>query len=253
MPFDPDTSLGGRRDRFPSTRRSILAAVSSPEPGLRQEALSAIIEAYWKPVYKYVRLQWRKSNDDAKDLTQSFFASLLERNLIERYDPSRAAFRTYLRTCVDGFVLHEAEAASRLKRGGAHQIVSLDFESAERELAIGAAQAQLSMEEWFHREWQRHLFSLAIGDLRRECETQGKTMQFRLFEQYDLADGPQGSRPSYDQLAQEHLLPVTTVTNYLAWARRELRRLLMDRLAGITSGDRELSREARSLLGGSPR
>jgi DNA-directed RNA polymerase specialized sigma24 family protein len=250
MPFDPDTTRGGRRDRFPSTRRSVLLAVSSPEPGLRQEALSAIIEVYWKPVYKYVRLQWRKSNDDAKDITQGFFASLLERGLIERYDSSRAAFRTYLRTCVDGFVLHDAEAASRLKRGGGSRVVSLDFESAERELAMATAQPQLSMEELFHREWQRHLFTLAVEDLRRQCEETGKQTPFRLFEQYDLAAGPAGARPTYDQLAVEHKLPVTTITNHLAWARRELRRLVLDRLSAITSGDREFRREARSLLGG---
>jgi RNA polymerase sigma factor (sigma-70 family) len=246
MPFDPDTTLGGRHDRFPSTRRSILADASSPEPALRREALSAVIESYWKPLYKYIRLQWRKSNDEAKDLTQGFFASLIDRGLLERYDPARAAFRTYLRTCVDGYVLHEAEAASRLKRGGGHRIVSLDFDSAERELALQAP-SQTPMEEFFHREWQRHLFSLAIDDLRRHCESTGKGTHFQLFQQYDLADGPE--RPTYDDLARAHELPATTVTNYLAWARRELRRLLLDRLSAITSGDNELRREARSLLG----
>jgi RNA polymerase sigma factor (sigma-70 family) len=251
MPFDPDTTLGGRHDRFPSTRRSVLIAASSGEPALRQEALAAVIDAYWKPVYKYVRLQWRKSNDDAKDLTQGFFASMLERELLERYDASRAAFRTYLRTCVDGYVLHQAEAASRLKRGGGHQIVPLDFDSAERELANQSAQGQVSMEEYFHREWQRHLFSLAIEDLRRQCEAAGKRVHFRLFEEYDLSDAPAGERATYDQLAHEHQLPVTTVTNHLSWARRELRRLLLDRLAAITGGDRDFRHEARLLLGGS--
>jgi RNA polymerase sigma factor (sigma-70 family) len=252
MPFDPDTTLGGRQDRFPSTRHSVLVAAASTEPALRREALASVIEAYWKPVYKYVRLQWRKSNEEAKDLTQGFFASMLERELLERYDASRAAFRTYLRTCVDGYVLHQAEAASRLKRGGGQQIVSLDFESAERELVHQWTGAHTSMEEYFHREWQRHLFSLAIEDLRRHCEATGKQVRFRLFEQYDLSDAPAGDRLSYDELAREHQLPVTTVTNHLAWARRELRRLLLDRLGAITGGDREFRQEARLLLGGKP-
>jgi RNA polymerase sigma factor (sigma-70 family) len=247
MRFDPDTTLGGRQDRFPSTRRSVLAGAASPEPAVRREAFSAIVEVYWKPVYKYIRLHWRKSNDAAKDLTQGFFASLLERGLIERYDAARAAFRSYLRMCVDGYVLHEAESASRLKRGGGRQFVALDFDGAERELAVQPAPGG-SMEEFFHREWQRRLFSLAVDDLRLDCDREGRQTQFRLFEQYDLADDP--ARPTYSDLAREHGLPVTTVTNQLAWARRELRRLLLERLAAITSGSRELRREARSLLGG---
>jgi len=227
MPFDPDTKLGGAGGRFPSTRRTILVTACSGPVGLRQEALSWVIEAYWKPVYKYVRLQWHKSNDQAKDLTQGFFTSLLERGLIERYDASQAAFRTYLRTCVDGFVSNQAQAESRLKRGGDHRFVSLDFESAERELAAGAMQPHLSMEEFFHREWQRHLFSLSIEDLRRYSHDAGKQIHFELFQKYDLSD----PRPTYDQLAMEYGLPATTVTNHLAWARKQLRRLLLERLA----------------------
>jgi len=231
MHFDPDTKHGGSRDRFPSTRRSILATASSGSPELRQEVLSWMVEAYWKPVYKYIRLQWHKSNDEAKDLTQGFFASLLERELIERYDASQAAFRTYIRTCVDGFVSHQAESDSRLKRGGKYQFVPLDFELAERELASAAMQPQLSMEEFFHREWQRHMFSLAVEDLRRHSHDTGKQTHFELFQAYDLSDSPGGERPTYEKLAQEHGLAATTVTNYLAWARKELRRLLMERLA----------------------
>jgi RNA polymerase sigma factor (sigma-70 family) len=247
MAYDSDTGLGGRRDRFPSTRQSVLAAASTGSAGLRREALETVIESYWKPVYKYVRIHWRKSNEEAKDLTQGFFASLLERGLIERYDLARAAFRTYLRMCVDGYVSHEHEAELRLKRGGAARFVQLDFEQAERELSLGAGQT--SMEDLFHREWQRHLFSLAIDDLREHCIATSRLVPFRLFEQYDLSDAPGGARPTYDQLAREHGLPVTTVTNHLAWARRELRRLVLERLAAITSGDREFRREARSLLG----
>ena len=245
MTFDPDTALGGRQDRFPTTRQSVLRAAASGESGLRSEAFSVVVTAYWKPVYKYVRVRWRKSNDQAKDLTQEFFAGLLDRNALERYDPARAAFRTYLRTCVDNFLRDHLESAGRLKRGGGIAHVSLDFESAERELAMQAEDARASMEDFFEREWQRHLFALGIEDLRERCRAEGKQIRFDLFARYDLADG---DRPSYEALAREHGLPVTTVTNHLAWARRELRRLVLDRLAAITGSDGELRREARRLL-----
>jgi RNA polymerase sigma factor (sigma-70 family) len=243
MPFDPDTTLGGPNHRFPVTRQSMLADASSSEPALRRQAFSDVLEAYWKPVYKYIRLHWRKSNEDAKDLTQGFFTSLLERDWIEKYDPTRAAFRTYVRTCVDGFLMHDTESASRLKRGGG--LKQLDFESAEQEVSA-AASTQISGEEYFYREWQRHLFALAVEDLRRHCVSCGKPLHYRLFEEYDLAET---DRPTYQELAHRHGLSATSVTNHLAWARRELRRILLERLAPVTAGESEFRREARFLLG----
>ena len=228
---------------FPSTRRSILAGVQDPDPGVRREALSAIIEAYWKPAYKHIRLKWKAAPDDAQDLTQTFFAGLLERDLLARYDPAKAAFRTYLRTCIDGLVANERKSGARLKRGGDVQVLSLDFHQAESEVL--ATPSSESVEDVFHREWQRQMFSLAVQDLKRHCDSTGKHARFALFERYDLSPA---ERPSYDDLAAQFKIPVTTVTNHLAWARRELRRCLLDRLAAITSGESELRTEAGRLL-----
>ena len=229
--------------RFPTTRASLILAVRQPE--FRAEALQAIIETYWKPVYKYARLKWSRSPEDAQDLTQDFFASLLQRDLLSRWEPARASFRTYLRLCLDSHAKNDLTASNRLKRGGAAQSVSLDFEAAERELPLAAPDS--SPEDLFHREWQRRMFELALNDLAAHCESTARQTQWRVFLQYDLAHA---ARPSYDQLAVEHALPVTTITNYLSWARRELRRILLDRLARTTGGGSELRREARDLLHG---
>jgi len=228
---------------FPATRYSVLSRMRDEDPGVRREALSAIVEAYWKPAYKHIRLKWKASPDEARDLTQTFFASLLERELLSRYDPGKAAFRTYLRTCIDGVVANERKSASRVKRGGESQIVSLDFQQAESEVALTAAEP---VEEVFYREWQRQMFSLAVEDLRRHCEQTGRQVRFLLFERYDLAAG---EGPSYEALAAEFRIPVTAVTNHMAWARRELRRCLWARLAVITAGEPELSAEASRLMG----
>ncbi|MBK5293125.1 MAG: sigma-70 family RNA polymerase sigma factor [Acidobacteriia bacterium] len=244
MAFTEDTWIGGNAAGFPATRASLIQAASQTQPALAAEAMSAVIEAYWKPVYKYIRVKWKKGNEQAKDLTQGFFASAIERNLLSRFDASKAAFRTYLRTCVDGYVMHQFEAEMRLKRGGDTITVPLDFDDAERELTL--CSAEVSPEEVFHREWLRELFSQAIADLGQLCQEQDKLLYLQLFNEYDLAEPD--ARPTYEQLAGRHQIPVTAVTNYLAWARRNLRSLLLDRLAGITSGQRELEQEARFLL-----
>ena len=203
------------------TRHSLIQAAASQGPPAR-DALDAIISAYWKPAYKHVRIQWNRTNDQAKDLVQAFFAALLEDNLLARFDPAKGRLRTYLRACLDHFVMKEDESAARLKRGGGVEF-TFDFDAAERELASTAPSA----EDVFLREWEREMFALALDDLRVLCRAAGKHTQLRIFEQYDLADGP---RPSYAGLAAEHGIPATTVTNHLAWTRRELRRLLRQRL-----------------------
>ena len=240
MPYDPDTAIGGPHQQFPTTRQSLVDAASANHAG----ALAAIAAVYWKPAYKHVRIQWGRSNDDAKDLVQGFFAALLEQDILAKFDPARGRLRTYLRGCLDHFVMKQDESAGRLKRGGGVETAPFDFDTAEREIASSAP----SPEDIFFREWQREMFSLAVGDLRAACNDSGKHMQLRIFEQYDLAEE---ERPAYADLAAEHAIPVTQVTNYLAWARRELRRLLLERLQTVTSGDRESRAELRTLFGAS--
>jgi len=221
VPYDPDTDLGGSGRQFPSTRHSLIqAAVIPGSPG--REALDAIISTYWKPTYKHVRIQWNRTNDQAKDLVQSFFTTLIEDNLLARFDPAKGRLRTYLRACLNHFVMKQDESVSRLKRGGDVEF-TFDFDAAERELASTAPSA----EDVFLREWEREMFALALDDLRAVCRAAGKHTHLGIFEQYDLADEP---RPSYVELAVEHNIPATSVTNYLAWTRREFRRLLRERL-----------------------
>ena len=240
--MDPDTAIGGLRDRFPSTRHSLFDAVA--EAGtLPGDALDQIVALYWKPVYKYIRVKWRKDNEEAKDLTQGFFASALERDFFQQFDPAKASFRTYLRMALDRFAANEHAARNRQKRGGGWTIAALNEEDAD-----GWALADIDTPEAiFHREWQRQLFALAVEDLRAHCEDSGKAVQFRIFAEYDLAEG---ERPGYLELAQHHGIPVTALNNHLAWARRRLRAFLSDRLRGVTSGERELRDEMRLLLGG---
>ena len=229
--MEPDTAIGGPHNRFPSTHLSLIEAAAA---GLPNEALDLVIALYWKPVYKFIRFKFRKDNEDAKDLTQGFFTTALQRDFFARFDPSKASFRTYLRMAVGRFAANEHAAATRLKRGG-----DVRFEPVEEQAATTG-----SPEEVFEREWERQLFALALDDLRAHCDASGKQLHFRIFEAYDLADA---DRPSYADLAARHGIPETSITNHLAWARRTLRQLVADRLRGVTSGERELREEMRRV------
>jgi RNA polymerase sigma factor (sigma-70 family) len=237
---------------FPPTRYSVIAGVGSSDPVLRQVAWNALVQAYWRPLYKYARLKWRHAREDAEDLTQSFFTRALEKSFFAGYDPGKARFRTFLRTCFEGFAANEWKAAHRLKRGGGSPLLSLDFVSAEGELVGIEIEDPKDIEVYFQSEWVRGLLASAVLALREECETDGKRLHFEAFSRYDVDPPPEG-RPSYQQLAQDLGLPASQVTNYLAWARRRFRALVLDQLRALTASDEEFRAEARTILGVDPR
>src|SRR5712671_1013513 len=204
---------------FPATRNSALAAIRAGAPEERRRALSTLAGAYWRPVYGYLRLHWRKPHDEAADLTQDFFAHLIESDLLARFDPARARLRTFLRACIDGVAGGEDRAARSLKRGGGAVAVPFDF------------------------EWARGLFAAALERLRQVCAREGKSQHFALLEAYDLGAGTE--RSSYADLARRFGIAATDVTNRLAWARRRLREVLLDLLRDCTATESELREEAR--------
>jgi RNA polymerase sigma factor (sigma-70 family) len=232
---------------FPNTQVSAIAAARDGSGNDRARALDAIVAAYWKPAYKYVRLRWRSGPEDAEDLVQGFFARALEKSFFQRYEPGRARFRTYLRVCLDGHVANERKAEGRLKRGGGVDLLPLDFATAEGEVRRHDAPVDDDPDATFEREWARGLFERAIESLRADCAADGHEARFRAFERYDLA-GDDADRPSYAALAAELSLPVTTITNHLAWARREFRRRVLADLRSLCGDDAEFRAEAKRLL-----
>jgi RNA polymerase sigma-70 factor (ECF subfamily) len=237
---------------FPETRHSVLAAVRSDDPAQRRKALERLASGYWRAVYTYLRLRFRRSPEDAEDLTQEFFARALDKGWLEAYQPSKGRFRTYLRACLDGMAANQHQAEGRLKRGGGATVVSLDFAGLEgevRRLELPAPDADV--EELFHREWTRSLLGQAVEDLEAWCRARRKDAVWAVFRRYDLAASGSPSKPqlTYADVARQVDLPVTQVTNHLFVARRELRRLVVERLREVCVDESEVEAEVRELFG----
>ncbi|HVO56814.1 MAG TPA: sigma-70 family RNA polymerase sigma factor [Dongiaceae bacterium] len=237
---------------FPATRWSVLEAARGNDAGQRALALETLCAAYWKPVYKYIRLKFAKSPEESQDLTQGFFAELLERQLLGQFDARKSRLRTFLRLCVDSFVLNEIKHGARQKRGGDVVHLALDFSGAESELHgqtidPGLIASQERFEEFFEKEWIRSLLSEAVEDLKTLCAKRDKATAFALFEGYELAEDDE---VSYAELAGRFGITAADVTNQLAWARREFRRLAQERLRSLCGSEEEFVREAKALFGG---
>jgi RNA polymerase sigma factor (sigma-70 family) len=235
---------------YPSTRLSVILAARQDDPEIRRAAFDTLVRVYWRPVYTRLRLKWRAQPADAEDLTQEFFARAMDRGFFDGFDPARARFRTFLRLCLDRFAANARRDERRLKRGGGVRVVPLDIALAERELADGDAPGrEADPDSWFDREWVRALFADAVQELRAQCSGTAREIRFQVFERHDLHAGAESERPGYRELATTLGLPVTQITNHLAWSRRELRRLVLERLRVVSGSDAEFRDEAAELFG----
>lgn len=232
--------------RFPETRLSLLASLASTDPDRRREASDLLYRAYRAPVLDVFRWRWRLSDADAEDALQEFFAAALEKGWLERFDPARARFRTFLRLCADRFAGHHLESMGRQKRGGAAEAVA--FDDVADVLLDPADPAEVR----FRAEWVRSVLNLAIERLTIEAEAEGRGVHLSLFRAYDLADVADRDRPSYADLAATHRLTDSQVINHLAWARRRFRVHVLDVVRQLAGNDREYREDVRDLLGIDP-
>jgi DNA-directed RNA polymerase specialized sigma24 family protein len=225
----------------------MLEAARSGDPPTRREAMERLGRAYWHPAHAYLRWRWSLDGDSAQDLLQDFFAHALEDGTFARHDASRARFRTFLRVCLDHFVANAHKAAGRLKRGGKATVLPLDEALLGGEEALGSADPEA--DRHFHHEWVRAVFTEAVERLRSTCEARGKELPFAVFRRHDLETGDGEDAPSYAELSEAFGIPVTQVTNYLAWCRREFRSAVLGTLRDRAPSEEEYRGDARELLG----
>jgi DNA-directed RNA polymerase specialized sigma24 family protein len=237
------------RDRFPATRHSIVSALGGEDPGAAEHAWDTLVRGYWRPVYAYLRLRWQLAHDDAQDLTQEFFGRAHARGFFDRFDPAKARFRTFLRVCLDRFVLKEREALGRAKRGGGATHRSLDFAGADRELVAALPDPAADPDVLFRREWVRALFAGVADALGARAEASGKAVAFDVFRLYDLEGSDAPQRPTYEQLARRFGIPTTQVTNHLSAMRRAFRKEALAQLRAQSGSAEEFRTEARELFG----
>ncbi|QEH31638.1 RNA polymerase sigma factor [Aquisphaera giovannonii] len=168
----PPAAVPPLAEAFETTRWGlVLAAADRASPGA-DEALAALCSAYWYPVYAFVRHRTRDA-DRAADLTQGFFARLIEKSDLRAADPARGRFRSFLLTACRHFLANEHDRETARKRGGGRCVVSIDRRDAEGRYLIEPAHA-MTPEHLFERRWALALLERALDELGREYRAAGK-------------------------------------------------------------------------------
>ena len=172
--LQPDGHVPGR---FPTTQWSRVVTAASRDASEAREALSSLCQAYWYPIYAYVRHRGH-TPEQAQDLTQDFFAYILERDLIAKADPTRGRFRAFLRTVCARQLADHRDRQNAAKRGGGRSPLPIDPCDAERRYAREPAH-ELTPERIFDRTWALTLLCRVVERLRREYDDAGRSDQIR--------------------------------------------------------------------------
>lgn len=172
----------GKPQWFATTHWSVVLAAGRSDSEQQAAALQQLCNAYWYPLYAYIR--WRGHGpEDAQDLTQGFFLQLIEKNWLSGVAPEGARFRSFLLTMLKGFLANAHDHAQAAKRGGGKVFVPLDSERAEDRLAQEPATSE-TPETAFERRWALAVLSEALQRLRRAAGAAAKTQHFDLLHPF---------------------------------------------------------------------
>jgi DNA-directed RNA polymerase specialized sigma24 family protein len=231
-----------RQSMFPTTHWSVVLAAGRDDAPQVHNALETLCGTYWHPLYAYARCRGY-SPADAEDLTQEFFAWLLERNWLGGADQQRGRFRSFLQISFSRFLANEWDKTQTQKRGGG-RIVPLLFEQAETSCAMEPVD-NFTPEQIYERRWTMTLLDLVITRLCAEYAGQGKAELFGELEPCLL--GERATQP-YAALASRLGMTEGSVKVAVYRLRQRYRQLLRSEIANTVAGPEEIEAEMRHLF-----
>ncbi len=232
-----------RPGRFATTRWTVVLAAGRSTSPQAERALEELCRAYWYPLYAYVRRRGH-NREDAEDLTQGFFARLLEKDYLQAAAREKGRFRTFLLVAFQRFVANEWDRSRAQKRGGDRTLVPLDAELAERRYQIEPVD-DLSADRIYERRWALTLIEETVGRLRKEFEEAGKTGEFEQLKIFLTADR---EKIPYAEMASSLGQTEGALRVAVHRLRRRFRELFRQEIAQTVASPEEIEAELRHLL-----
>jgi len=208
-----------------------------------RQALSGFCEAYWPPLYSFLRHRGHPSAD-AQDLVQGFFANLLEQHTLTRADQQKGRLRTFLLTSLQNFLFNEYDRVRALKRGGGRQIVSIEEHLPEAEAAM-LATSHLSDAGCYDLVWASNIVTRAWQRLQNEFVAEGKAES--LEELRPFVAGGSITPPNQEEAAARLGVPIATLRTWLSRLRQRFRESLRAEVASTVSDSADVDGELRHL------
>jgi len=226
--------------QFPTTRWSLVVAAGDPDRKDARSALVSLCENYWYPLYAYLRRRGYPA-DQAQDLTQEFFIRVLEGRYLDRADPEKGRFRSFIMTSLKFFVADEEDRHRARKRGGG-MVVSLEFSSGEERYQREPAHDE-TPERIFERRWALSLLDRVVEKLREEFVQHGRPEHFERLKVFLLGQ----SDAPYAALAQEMNTSEGALKVAVHRLRKRYRELFRQEIADTVADPADVESELRYL------
>ena len=230
-------------DDFQTTSWGLVLAVGDPDTARSRQALTALCEAYWQPLYAYVRRRGYEP-EDARDLTQAYFAHLLEKQTLEHLAPGPGRFRAFLLKSLKNLLVEERDKERALKRGGGRTPIPLDLETAERGYPV-IASPSLTPEVVFEKRWAATVLQRVLDRLRGDFKRAGNPRQFELLKTFLMGDEP---ALSYHQVAADLEMTEAAVKMAVHRLRKRFGKALRAEIMQTVANPAEVDDEIRHLL-----
>lgn len=227
---------------FRTTHWSVVLDAAHPDTSHRQTALTALCQTYWYPLYAFVRRQGRNPHE-AEDLTQDFFARLIEKNGLASVRPENGRFRSFLLASLKNFLANDWDRNRTAKRGGPHAIVSWEDQSAE-ERYLREPSHDATPEKLFEQSWALTVIESVLAQLRKEYTDAGKDQLFEAIHSYLEEDGAQ----TYAEMAATLNMTEGAVKMAVLRLRENFRRRLRSAIAQTVGNAGEIDEELRHLF-----
>jgi RNA polymerase sigma-70 factor (ECF subfamily) len=239
----PTASFPSDRRRFATTRWSLVLAAGRESSAESEAALATLCETYWYPLYAYVRRQGYDSAE-AQDLTQGFFARLLEKKYVQQVQRERGRFRSFLLASLKHYIINEWDRSRAAKRGGGRKHLRVDFKAGESRYRLEPAGVE-TPESVFEKQWALALLEQVQEALRDEFRDAGKEDHFDRLSVYLTGETRSAS---YRELAAELGTTEGAVKVAVHRLRKRFRSRLREEIAQTVSSEADIDDEIRALF-----
>ena len=232
-----------QKNYFATTHWSVVLKASANDTPRAGEALARLCQTYWYPLYAYVRRRGVNAHD-AEDLTQGFFAQLLERGSLAHARPKAGRFRSFILTALNNFLISEWQRAHTQKRGGNSQTISLDLAAAEKRFDLEPPDNS-TPDKIFEKQWALTLLNEVLNRLEAEYRSDGKAELFTALKQTLM--GTRESQP-YAELAAKLGIQENTLKVSVHRLRKRYRELIRVEIANTVGRSDDIDSEMRHLF-----
>lgn len=229
--------------QFATTHWSVVRAINQDNPAAASSALQELCQTYWYPLYTFVRRQGKDANA-AADLTQAFFADLLQREDLKKVDPSFGKFRSFLLAALKHFLINQWDKARAQKRGGGKSPLSLDFREADDRYRTEPSHAQ-TPELIFEKQWAKTLLERVCETLRSDFAERGKAHQFDKLRKFL---GGKSSEETLAEAADQLSMSEVAVKVAVHRMRQKFGEILRAEIGNTVSTPEEIDSEIQHLF-----